>query len=116
MLRVIRKVYKDWKEVNLSMNKDFIAFLEERQTDIAKPEAYILIPYILEKVGDSKFTESLSLLTTQICSRVSPKFITGHIIRYIRSTEGRKPKLNSDAASLLSKIIDAVSLANCDSK
>lgn len=37
MLRVIRKVYKDWKEVNLSMNKDFIAFLEERQTDIAKP-------------------------------------------------------------------------------
>lgn len=55
VIRVIRKAYKEWREVNLSMNKDLIAFLEERQTDIGKPEAYVIIPYIIEKIGDSKF-------------------------------------------------------------
>lgn len=55
VLRVIRKAYKDWKEVNLNMNKDLIAYLEERQSDIGKPEAYCLLPYIIEKIGDNKF-------------------------------------------------------------
>ena len=31
MLRVIRKAYKDWKEVNLNMVKEFITYLTERQ-------------------------------------------------------------------------------------
>jgi len=47
VLRVIRKAYKDWKEVNLNMNKDLIAYLEERQSDISKPEAYVILPYII---------------------------------------------------------------------
>ena len=55
VIRVIRKAYKEWGEGNLSMNKDLIAFLEERQADIGKPEAYVIIPYIIEKIGDSKF-------------------------------------------------------------
>ena len=37
VLRVIKKAFKDWKEVNLKMNKDFIAYLEERAGDIGKP-------------------------------------------------------------------------------
>jgi hypothetical protein len=37
------------------MNKDLIAYLEERQSDIGKPEAYCLLPYIIEKIGDNKF-------------------------------------------------------------
>jgi hypothetical protein len=52
---VIRKAYKDWKEVNLQMNKDLISYLEERQGDIGKPEAYVILPYIIEKIGDNKF-------------------------------------------------------------
>lgn len=56
VLRVIRKVFKDWKEVNLMMNKDLIAYIEERVADIGKEELYVLIPFIVEKIGDSKFS------------------------------------------------------------
>jgi hypothetical protein len=104
VLRVIRKAYKDWKEVNLNMNKDLIAYLEERATDIGKPEAYVVIPYIVEKIGDSKFAEALTRLTINICKSVPPRFVGGHIIRSAKSVE-KRPKVNSDACSLLAKII-----------
>lgn len=55
VLRVVRKAYKDWKEVNLNMNKDLIMYLNERVGDIGKPESYVVIPYIVEKIGDNKF-------------------------------------------------------------
>lgn len=38
------------------MNKDLIAYIQERASDINKPEAYVLIPYIVQKIGDSKFS------------------------------------------------------------
>ena len=37
VVRVIRKAFKEWKEVNLKMNKDLITYLEERVEDIGKP-------------------------------------------------------------------------------
>ena len=36
----------------------------------------------------------------------------GHILRYIRSTEGKKPKLNGDTCVLLVKVIEMVDLKN----
>lgn len=56
VIRVIRKAFKEWKEVNLKMNKDLISYLEERVADISKPESYVLIPYIAEKSADTKFS------------------------------------------------------------
>jgi hypothetical protein len=38
------------------MNKDLIAYIEERVADIGKEELYVLIPFIVEKIGDSKFS------------------------------------------------------------
>jgi len=114
-LRVIRKAYKDWKEVNLNMNKDLIAYLEERETDIGKPEAYVILPYIIEKIGDNKFAESLTRLTINVCKTVPPKFISGHIIRCAKNVD-KRPKVNSDACSLLVKVIEAVSLSNLNTK
>lgn len=37
VIRVLKRAFKDWKEVNLKMNKDLIAYLEERVGDIGKP-------------------------------------------------------------------------------
>lgn len=112
---MIRKAYKDWKEVNLNMNKDLIAYLEERQTDIGKPEAYVILPYLIEKIGDTKFAEGLTRLTINICKTVPPKFISGHIIRFTKSVD-KRPKVNSDACSLLVKVIEAVSVSNLNAK
>jgi hypothetical protein len=105
VLRVIRKVFKDWKEVNLMMNKDLIAYIEERVADIGKEELYVLIPFIVEKIGDSKFSEALYRIINDVSRRIPGKYIIGHIIRYIKSTEGKKPKLNGDACTLLVRII-----------
>jgi hypothetical protein len=51
MCIVIRALYKDWKEINLVMNKELIAFIEERADYIEKPEMSVLIPYFIEKIG-----------------------------------------------------------------
>ena len=56
---VIRELFKDWKEVNLLMNKELIAFIEEKSNEIDKPELIILIPFMIEKISDTKFSEPL---------------------------------------------------------
>jgi hypothetical protein len=33
---VLKRVFKEWKEVNVMMNKDLISYLEERQAEIGK--------------------------------------------------------------------------------
>ena len=37
----------------------------------------------------------------------------GHFIRYARSPENKKPKLNGDICSVLVKIIETASISNC---
>jgi len=51
-----------------------------------------------------------------MCKKLPGKYVIGHIIKYIRSTDGKKPKLNGDAAVLISKIIDNISIGNCNQK
>lgn len=36
VILVLKKTFKDWKEVNLAMNKELISFLESRCEDINK--------------------------------------------------------------------------------
>lgn len=98
------------------MNKDLISYLQERATDIGKPEAYVLIPFISEKVADPKFSESLLGIISTMCERVPAKFLIGHVLRYVRSPENKKPKLNGDICSILVKIVDTASIVNCNLK
>ena len=113
IVRVIRRVFKEWKEVNLKMNKDLITYLEERVEDIGKPEAYVLIPYIAQKVGDTKFAESLLNLVVSMCERVPARFLIGHFIKYALRPENKKPKLNGDICIVIIKVIQTASIANC---
>ena len=34
---IMRELFKDWKEVNLVMNKELIAFIEEKSNEMDKP-------------------------------------------------------------------------------
>ena len=95
------------------MNKDLIAYLEERVEDIGKPEAYILIPYMAQKVGDTKFAETLLKLISLMCERVPARFLIGHFIKYALRPENKKPKLNGDICVVIIKIIETASIANC---
>lgn len=98
------------------MTKDLIAYLEERVADIGKREAYVVIPYIIEKIGDSKFAEPLVRLTVNICKSVSPRYICGHLIRCSKTVAASKPKINGDTCTLIVKVIEAVSISNLNSK
>ena len=55
VLKVLKKAYKDWKESNLNMNKELMAFLASNVDRITKREFYVILPCILEKISDSKF-------------------------------------------------------------
>ena len=74
------------------------------------------MPFIIEKIADSKFSESLLGIIVTICGRVPAKFLIGHILRYVRSADNKKPKLNGDVCSLLIKIVETVSISNCNLK
>lgn len=75
-----------------------------------------MIPYIAEKIGDSKFSEQLNRLVILMCERVPAKFMMGHFIRYARSPENKKPKLNGDICVVLARIIESASISNCNLK
>lgn len=48
------------------------------------------------------------------CERVPAKFLVGHFIRYAKSPENKKPKINGDICSVIIKIIETSSINNCD--
>lgn len=59
----------------------------------------------MEKSSDNKFAEQLQNLVGSICERVPAKFLIGHLMKYVRSPDNKKPKLNGDICSLIVKII-----------
>lgn len=67
------------------MNKDLISYLEERATDIGKPEAYVLIPYLAEKFLEAKFAEQILKIIGIMSERIPARFIIGHLLRYVKS-------------------------------
>lgn len=93
------------------MYKELISYLQQRQTEIGKEQLYVILPFIVDKIGDPKFAQSLYCIVANICSRVSGRYIIGHIIKY--ASEGKKPKIVGDACTLLVQIITNISLANC---
>jgi len=72
------------------------------------------LPFIIERINDNKFSEQLYKIVANICNRIPAKFVIGHIIRYVRSTEGKKPKLNGDTCLFITKIVEIVSLKICN--
>lgn len=77
---IMRELFKDWKEVNLVMNKELIAFIEEKSNEMDKPEIVIMIPFMIEKIGDTKFTESLFRSLENILQKIPGTFIVGYFI------------------------------------
>lgn len=51
-----------------------------------------------------------------MCERVPARFLIGHFIRYAKSPENKKPKLNGDICTILIKIIEITSIFNCNLK
>lgn len=51
-----------------------------------------------------------------MCERIPAKFLIGHFIRYAKSPENKKPKINGDICTAIIKIIETVSINNCDIK
>lgn len=51
-----------------------------------------------------------------MCERIPAKFLIGHFIRYAKSPENKKPKINGDICTAIIKIIETVSINNCDTK
>lgn len=109
---IIRELFKDWKEVNLLMNKELIAYIEEKANEIDKPELIIIIPFIIEKIGDSKFSEPLYRALEIICQKIPGTFIVGYFLEKIKLLDNKKPKLNADVCNCICKIIDIVSINN----
>ena len=51
---------------------------------------------------------------TSICERVPAKFLMGHFIKYVRSPDNKKPKMNGDICCILIRIIETASISNCN--
>jgi hypothetical protein len=45
-----------------------------------KPEIVIMIPFMIEKIGDTKFTESLFRSLENILQKIPGTFIVGYFI------------------------------------
>ncbi len=45
-----------------------------------KPEIVIIIPFIIEKIGDSKFSEPLYRALENILQKIPGTFIVGYLI------------------------------------
>ena len=44
----------------------------------------IILPFILDKLGDNKFAESLKIIIDQLIQKIPPKFFIGQILKYIK--------------------------------
>jgi hypothetical protein len=74
-----------------------MAFLADNVERVSKREFYVILPCILEKLGDSKFAEPIATITDVIVQKIPPKFLGNHIVKYVKPSETRKPspKMNN---------------------
>lgn len=89
-----------------------IAFIEEKSNEIDKPELIILISFMIEKIGDTKFCEPLYRALENICQRIPGEFVVGYFIEKVRALDNKKPKLNADVCGCICRLIELVSIGN----
>lgn len=75
---------KDWKESNLMVNKEIMAFLMFANGLEPKPFTRKSFPpmckFLIEKMSDSKFKDDIAELFEACCSCVMPKYIVLYLI------------------------------------
>ena len=107
LLIIIKVSVKDWKENNISVIKaafEIITIINDLSTISKRSANVILTSSVLEKLSETKLTESYTLCLLSLCEKIGPKFIISQIIKNI--SDCNKPKVVSECLSVICKLLN----------
>ena len=112
---IIKNRLKDFKESNLGVLKQFFDFLlffvEKDNNFFFNNKVFIILSnFIIEKLGDLKFFDSILLFLKKISVKISPKFILLNILHLFNMLDSKKnnTKIQSDLCSIFSKMLQFI--------
>ena len=122
LIVIIKHRFKDWKESNINLIKEYytllITWAESSKKLISKKNMNLLIPFFLEKMIDgNKYREFLWSFTIKVLNYTSTKVLMLEFImkfQEILNNDIKKanPKTINELIAYFTKLIDLVSLNN----
>jgi hypothetical protein len=112
LAKFIKSRLKDWKESNLNIIKETIALFNKVSLScekVNKRSAACLMPFLVDKIGDSKYMAGVQELIINLAELVSPKFMALQIIKYAASA--KSPNIIKESCNELNKMIEEFSMA-----
>ncbi|CAD8120601.1 unnamed protein product [Paramecium sonneborni] len=128
ILNFLKIKLKDWKEANLSINKELFSLLIYANNLDPKPftqkSFQPLCKLLVEKMTDSKFREDIYIILKGCCECVNPKYIVLYLITQAIPKEDKEngkvvivpPQKIGEIINNISKIIDIVTIRNVPTK
>lgn len=84
---------KDWKESNINLQKAIITFFNFIATEcevVNKRTVFCASSFFVDKIGDVKLSNMIKEMLMNISELVTPKFVSGQIIKHALNTKAPK--------------------------
>lgn len=107
MCRFIKTAMKDWKESNMNMIKESINSLNlclENCERIPKRAMNLFAPFVVEKIGDTKYQASIIKMADSAAEYCGSKFVATQMLK--TGSKSKVPKNLEQLAIWLTKLLD----------
>jgi hypothetical protein len=115
LIKIMKIKTKDWKESNLNTIKEILNLLKitSQMESICfnKRSIHLAVPFLVDKLSDSKYVQTIEEILQSVCKYIPPKFI---ISQLISNSDPKKasPKSTAEACNQIAKLIDLVGANN----
>lgn len=107
VVRFTKTKLKDWKESNINLIKEAINLFTTIATStdtLSKRSAFIMMPFLADKLGDVKTLALVSELLVSLSECVTPKFVALQLIKY--GTQAKAPNAIKETCNSLTRLTD----------
>ena len=104
---------KDWKESNLNLIKESIAFfllISQNCEKINKRAVACMMPFMCDKIGDVKLVTNIKETILNLSEIVTPKYISLQVIKY--TSTAKAPNTIKEGVNSLIQMTDEFGVAN----
>jgi hypothetical protein len=115
-LVVLKKRAKDWKEGNLNVVRELLAFIAHvaEKHVLTRRSFAIVAPFIFDKLGDSKFTDVVGNIILQSAAACAPTHVATLLLQHVttqkKGSTAAPPKVLQDAGKALAALIETFTL------
>lgn len=106
-MRFTKSKMKDWKESNINLIKESLALfgaISQNCEKLGKRSVFIMMPFLSDKLGDSKLLALVSELLLSLSEVVTPKYVGLQVIKH--ASTAKSPNVIKESCNILHKMTE----------